>query len=147
VAQLSTLGHTSIMKILPFVLLFAITGCSRPENPATQVSREIQQWIPVGTPLVAAQKILEQHQYVFSIDSYANQQEMNGSVAGSKKDSSFDYWHTGVFRNGKTEAVTNICILSCRRIITGDQHGDYHVTLRSINGQIEGPVTVVEVVR
>src|ERR1051326_3856990 len=49
------------MKILPFILVIALFGCSRPELPSTRLLRAVQEWVPEGTPLSSAQKIMEEH--------------------------------------------------------------------------------------
>ena len=112
----------------------ALVGCSRTENPATKMSHQVHQWVPDGTPLVAARQIMEQHQFTCTIDSYTNQAAMYDSAKGQWKDIVFDYWNS---------TVTNISILKFHMTNSTELNGKYSVTLRAINGRIDGPMTVV----
>jgi hypothetical protein len=90
------------MKYLPFILMLALFGCERTESPADGLSRQIKEWIPVGTPLASAQQILEQHQFTCSVDSYTNKEEMLHDHQ--------DYFPftTGIIWDGKFQTVTNV---------------------------------------
>jgi hypothetical protein len=52
------------MKMLALVLLFAACGCAHrellSENQVKAIS-QVQRWVPAGTPVADAQRIMEQH--------------------------------------------------------------------------------------
>jgi hypothetical protein len=57
------------MKILAFAILLAVTGCSHGEKLSDQPAKaaaQIQTWVPIGTPLADARKIMEQHHFICS---------------------------------------------------------------------------------
>jgi hypothetical protein len=90
------------MKLLPFILIITLIGCSRTESPTHRINRQIQQWIPEGTSLASARQILEQHQFTCSVVSYDNIEAITNNPDAVK-------WAT-LF--AKTEAVTNISLLN-----------------------------------
>jgi hypothetical protein len=57
------------MRILALAFILALAGCAHDEKlseqPATAVT-QIQNWIPVGTSLADAQRIMEQHLFICS---------------------------------------------------------------------------------
>lgn len=58
------------MRIVALAVMFAVTGCASHKNydeklseqPA-QATIQIQQWVPVGTPVADALRIMEQHHF------------------------------------------------------------------------------------
>ena len=123
------------MKSLPFILMIALVGCSKSEVPATHMSQRIQQWVPNETTMESARQIMEQHQFACSVQSHTN-------MAAMTQDTAAYLWQTGIKRNGKSEAVTNMCLLNCRWTDSSDHSRLYDVTLRVINGETDGPLTV-----
>jgi hypothetical protein len=127
------------MKIVPFILLVALIGCSHSEtaSPALQMSRQIQQWVPKGTPLAAARQAMEQHQFVCTVDSYA-------SRAAMPPGSDPLWWNVGSFisRDGKTLPVTNVTILTCKRADTNFGVCAYEATLTAVDGEFDGRYSV-----
>jgi hypothetical protein len=122
------------MKIIPVILLFWLIGCSREEpNPASQMSRQIQQWVPKGTPVAAARQIMEQHQFVCAVGSY-------DSRAAMPPDSDPLWWDAGSFisKSGKTLPVTNVTILTCKREDTNNDVWAYDATLTAVDGEFDG---------
>jgi hypothetical protein len=120
------------MKILPFALMLVLIGCSPSEDQTTRMSRQIREWVPVGTSLVSARQILEQHQFTCSVDSYTNLEAMMREPLAIQWK---PLWTAGSFKNGKIEAVTNISILHC----TGTDNGKtYRITMPTSNGEIDG---------
>jgi hypothetical protein len=123
------------MKILPYILLVALIGCSRSEkpNPASQMSQQIQQWVPKGTPVAAARQIMEQHQFVCAVGSY-------DSKAAMPPGSDPLWWDVGGFisRDGKTLPVTNVTILTCTRADTNSVAWSYYATLVTADGEFDG---------
>jgi hypothetical protein len=106
-------------------------GCKpepEPERPGRKMSRQIQQWVPVETSLASARQIMERHQFTCSVDSYDNLKTMTN-------DPEAFIWTTGIIRDGKFEAVTNITNLNCKWT---DSTAKYDFTLTVINGQYVG---------
>ena len=124
------------MKVLVFILLVALVGCSRSDtaSPALQMSRQIQQWIPKGTPVAAVRELMEQHQFVCTVDSYASREAM---PPGSDR----LWWNIGSFisRDGRTLPVTNVTILACKR---ADTHIEYQATFTAVDGEFDGRYAV-----
>src|ERR1700690_653295 len=96
------------MKILPFILLVTLIGCSRPESQAHTMGEQISQWVPDGTPLALAQQIMEQHQFICSVVSYDNAEQMSNSPDAV-------LWKTIVVKDGQHFAVTNVSHLECKK--------------------------------
>jgi hypothetical protein len=118
------------MKILPFLLLFALAGCSNRESRDKQMSRQILQWVPMHTSLAAARQIMEQHQYACSVTSYDTIEQMtNGGGQNLIVESAL--WTTALSRHGQQEAVTNITHLKCESATS-------NITFRVLNGETEG---------
>jgi hypothetical protein len=124
------------MKILPIILLVTLIGCSRSEtpDPASQMSQQIQHWVPKGTSVAAARQILEQHQFVCTVGSY-------DSRAAMPPGSDPLWWDVGSFvgRDGKTMPVTNVTILTCKLDNTNEA---YDATLSTVNGETDGRYNV-----
>jgi hypothetical protein len=112
------------MKILPFILLVALTGCSHPESRAQKMGEQISQWVPDGTPLASARQIMEQHQFTCSVASYTNAEQMAGSADAV-------LWSTIVTRDGQHFPVTNISHLECKT-------PQCDITFTVINGEVSG---------
>lgn len=105
--------------------MLALFGCGRSESPADRLSRQIQEWVPVGTPLASAQQILEQHQFSCSVDSYTNNEAM------LRDHQDYFPFTSGIIRDGKFQAVTNVSILHFK-----NQNSDGTLTI--VNGQNTG---------
>lgn len=121
-------------KFLPFVLLVAAAACGPPhENPATQMSQKIREWVPAGTSLAGARQIMVQHQFACSVNSYNSKAEMPNKPSTMR-------WETGIIVNGRNVPVTNISELNCKGTNDGSS---YDVTLTAINNQIDGAITVI----
>src|SRR5690242_6831631 len=95
------------MKLSPLILLIALIGCSRSEtpNPASQMSHQIQQWVPDQASLVTVREIMEQHHFGCSVQSYTNSQATDvadGDILGQT-----------VRIKGQAQVVTNVCYLKC----------------------------------
>jgi hypothetical protein len=112
------------MKILPFILLVALTGCSHPESRAARMGRQIQQWVPDGTPLAAARQIMEQHQFTCSVVSFTNAEQMSNSPDAV-------LWNTIVTRDGQHYKVTNVSHLDCKT-------PQCEITFSVVNGETTG---------
>lgn len=123
------------MKLLPFILMFVLAGCSQPESPATQMSHQIQEWVPAGTSLAAARQIMEQHQFTCTVGSYE-------SKAAMPPGSDTIRWDTGIIRNGKPAALTNLTLLNCIRTETNGGVWIHEVTLTVLNGKTDSGLTV-----
>jgi hypothetical protein len=117
-------NFSSFMKILPLVLLVALTGCDHPESRAQKMGEQISQWVPVGTPLAAAQRIMEEHQFTCSVVSYANAEQMSNSPDAV-------LWKTIVTRDRQHFAVTNISHLECKS-------PQCSITFTVVNGEVSG---------
>ncbi len=101
----------SIAMIL-LVLLSTAIGCGHREPASTRASRQLRQWVPVGTPLESARLIMEQHHFTCSVDSYTNKQ---GMIRSGAEDPNAVYWDTGIWVNGRAVRITNITNLTCTR--------------------------------
>ena len=123
------------MKFLPFILMFALAGCSQPENPATQMSHQIQEWVPAGTALASARQIMEQHQFACTVGSY-------DSKAAMPPGSDTIRWDTGVLKDGRYAALTNLSLLTCSRTETNGSVLVYEATLTVLNGETDSGLTV-----
>jgi hypothetical protein len=62
--------HYTLMKILALAIVLAVGGCAHPEKlseqPA-QAAAQIRSWVPVGTSLADAQRMMEQHHFSCSV--------------------------------------------------------------------------------
>jgi hypothetical protein len=94
------------MKILPFVLLVALIGCSRSQPSALLTTDELWQWVPVGTSLDSARKTMEQHQFTCSVISYDKPEQMGGDREAS-------IFGSLVVKDGVQQVVTNLSYLVC----------------------------------
>ena len=128
------------MKGLPYILLAALIGCSRQATPnqASQMSQQIQQWIPNGARVAVVQQIMEQHQFVCTVGSYDSRAAM---PAGSDP----KWWDVGgyITSGGKTLPVTNVTILTCKRAETTNDVWAYDATLTSVDGEFDGSYLVL----
>ena len=88
------------------------------------MGEQISQWVPNGTPIASARQIMEQHQFVCSVVSYTNAEQMAGSADAV-------FWKTIVTRNGQHFAVTNISYLECKT-------PQCDITFTVINGEVSG---------
>src|ERR1044071_492669 len=97
------------MKILPFILVIALFGCSRPELPSTRLLRAVQEWVPEGTPLSSAQKIMEEHQFTCTVHSFTNRLMMTNHMEA------VCWGSDGVRALGvRDDVVTNVTLLECQ---------------------------------
>ena len=106
------------------MLVVVLTGCGHPESRAQKMGEQISQWVPVGTPLVAARQIMEQHQFACSVVSYASAEQMSNSPDAV-------LWKTIVTRDRQHFAVTNISHLECK-----SPHCS--ITFTVVNGEVSG---------
>jgi hypothetical protein len=104
------------MKLLPFILLFSLLGCGHRELASERATRQIQQWVPAGTPIAAARQIMEHHRFTCLVTSYTNKQ---GMVQGTVEDADAHYWDTHLWVGGTAVAVTNITTWISRKPIAG----------------------------
>ena len=118
------------MKYLPLILMFAIFGCGRTGSPSEDLNQQILEWVPAGTPLSSARQILEQHQFTCTVVSYTNMEAM---VRDHQDAFPFT---TGVLRDGKIQAVTNVSILHFK-----SQKAEGRLT--SVNSQFTGDLIVM----
>jgi hypothetical protein len=120
------------MKTLPIILLVVLIGCSRSETPnrASQISQQIQRWVPMGTSVTAARQIMEQHQFVCTVSSY-------DSRAAMPPGSDPIWWEIGRFigRDGKAMPVTNVTILDFKQ-------ANCSARLSAVNGETDGRYSV-----
>ena len=116
------------MRVFFVTLLLPFLGCGGCERSAERLSREIGQWITNGTPLPAAQRILEQHQFTCSVTWYTNKQ---GMIRGGAEDVDAIYWDHRVRMDGIFMAVTNITHLDFKKTNAGG-------VLTYINGKYSG---------
>ena len=70
------------MKILTLAIILAVGGCAHSdklsEQPA-QAASQIQSWVPVGTALSDAQRIMEQHQFKCSMITNSGFQDLKAT--------------------------------------------------------------------
>jgi hypothetical protein len=130
------------MKILPFMLVVALVGCGRSDDPGvpqttSYMERQIQEWIPAGTPLAVAMQIMEQHHFACRVASY-------DSKAAMPPGSGTIRWDTGIIRSGKAAAVTNLSLLTCSRSIPNGGASVYEVILTVLNGETDRALTISE---
>lgn len=113
-----------VMKLLVFVLLVVLLGCSRPKSHAQKMDEQILQWVPFGTCLAEARQVMEQHQFTCSVVSYDNAQQMTNSADALR-------WKTIVARNRQHFAVSNVTHLECKR-------PHLSITFSVVNGETAG---------
>ncbi len=94
------------MRILPFVLLAGLAGCSYSETRKS--SEQILELVPLGTPLASAQQAMEQRQFKCSVVSYSDPSQMTNS-------SELRIWRQDIVRGGQHFPVTNVARLKCER--------------------------------
>jgi hypothetical protein len=94
------------MKILPFVLLVALIGCSRSQPSALLTTDVLSQWVPVGTSLGSARQTMEHHQFACSVISYDKPEQMGGDREAS-------IFGSLVVKDGVQQVVTNLSYLVC----------------------------------
>src|SRR4051812_8864835 len=79
------------MKILALAFVLAVAGCTHderlPEQPAAATA-QIRSWIPVGTSLPDARRILEQHHFNCSIKTNRSFGDLKGIdfIYGDRRD-------------------------------------------------------------
>ena len=112
------------MKIILFVLLLALVGCSQKDPEVVKMGKQVLKWVPNGTPLLSARQIMEQQHFICSVVSYTNANQMVG-----KKDAAL--WNTIVTRGDQHFTVTNISYLDCKT-----EHCSVRFTV--LNGQTAG---------
>jgi len=112
--------------------MFALFGCARSDsdNPASQMNRQIREWVPPGTSLAVARQIMEQHQFACTVASYDSKAAMPPGADTLR-------WDTGIIRDGKPESVTNFTLLICRRNETNGGVWVYETTLTVLNGETD----------
>lgn len=74
------------MKILALAVVLALTGCAQDDELSqqpTQAEAQIRRWVPIGTSLADAQRIMEQHHFHCSM--------MTNSTFGDFKAAAFLY--------------------------------------------------------
>jgi len=74
------------MKIIPLLTLLAFCGCAHTEklsDQPAQAASQIERWVPIGTPLTQAQRVMEQHHFTCSV--------MTNSTFGDLKGIDFLY--------------------------------------------------------
>jgi hypothetical protein len=69
----------------------------------SELSRQILELVPFGTPLKEARRTMTQRQFTCSVDSYTNPAEMSNSAI----------WEAPFVKNGQRLAVTNVSRLTC----------------------------------
>jgi hypothetical protein len=61
------------MKSFAIILLLAAGGCAHEELPSgnqTEAFSQVQRWVPVGTPVADAMRIMERHGFVCVVDDH-----------------------------------------------------------------------------
>jgi hypothetical protein len=128
-----------LMKIFPIILLVALIGCSRSKTPsqASQMSQQIQSWVPKGTSVSKVRQIMEQHQFAYTVGSY-------DSKAAMPPGSDPLWWDVGSFisANGRTLRVTNVTLLTCTRTDTNNDVWTYDATFTGVDGEFDGSYLV-----
>ena len=124
VAQFFSLATANPMRTPLLILLVVLTGCSHSASRAEKLSRQIQQWVPDGTPLAAARQMMQQHQFKCSVISFDNAEQMTNSADAV-------LWKTIVVRDGQHFAVTNVSHLECKTPQCG-------ITFSVVNGETVG---------
>ena len=144
------------MRVMLFILLFALVGCSRQApsnstspltnsalppssaapsltNSASQMSHQIQHWIPKGTSVGAARQIMEQHQFVCTVASYDNK-------AAMPPGSDLHWWNVGSFTTstGINLPVTNVTIVTCKLADSTNDVWSYTARLTAVDGEYDG---------
>jgi len=125
--------HYTFMKTLPFILLFALVGCSRSSSPSIKMGGELHEWIPVGTTLQAARQIMEQHQYVCAVESYDDVKAITNKMSAYDLDAV--QWTQVYMQDSKNEAVTNISVLVCDWTDTKDRYNHRNAGWLIINNK------------
>lgn len=126
------------MNRSPLIFLVLLIGCSHTERtaPAALMRQQIQQWIPKGTSVTAACRIMEQHEFSCTVHSY-------DSIAAMPPGPDKAWWNAGTHTNGNIlTSVTNVTLVSCKRAATTNDIQEYNVKLTAVNGDINGRVTV-----
>ncbi len=112
------------MRMLLIMLLIVPTGCGHADSRAQKMGEQISQWVPVGTSLAAARRIMEQHQFTCSVVSYASAEQMSNSPDAV-------LWKTIVTRDRQHFAVTNVVHLECKS-------PQCSITFTVVNGEVSG---------
>jgi hypothetical protein len=119
------------MRILPFVMLLALVGCDDSEQEAMlrKTSKQVEQWIPMGTSLAVARQTMEQHQFRCSVASYDSVEQMK-----LVRPEEIGIWKESVIRDHVMQDVTNVTDLECKK-------ERLWVNLRLVNGETMGIVS------
>ena len=71
------------MKILALAILFTAASCAHRPAPLSdkpaQAESQIQSWVPVGTPLADAQRIMQQHNFTCSVSTNSSFGDLHGA--------------------------------------------------------------------
>jgi hypothetical protein len=121
------------MKILPFILVFALCGCGCSKSPAAKMGDDLRQWIPTGTSLQAARQIMEQHQYVCVVESYDNVKSITNKL--SADDLNAVQQTQFYMQDPRNETVTNISILRCDWTDSKDRYNHRNAGWLMINNK------------
>jgi hypothetical protein len=68
-----SLAIIRIMKAFAIFLLLAASGCAHREllsGNQTEAISQVQRWVPVGTPVADARRIMERHGFVCMVDDH-----------------------------------------------------------------------------
>src|SRR5215469_553879 len=98
------------------------------------MNKQIQDWIPMGTPLAEARQIMEQHHFVCTVTSYDSREAMPPGSDTSR-------WDTPIIVDGKPLVATNLTFLHCTWTDTNDSQ-PYQAQLTMVNGRSDGTLTV-----
>ena len=68
------------MRLLPFIFVLAVAGCSKTSlsTQATEATAQVQRWVPVGTPLADALRGMEQRGFACSVVTNGSFAELRG---------------------------------------------------------------------
>lgn len=91
--------------------------------------------IPAGISLASARQIMEQHQFACTVGSYDSKVAMPPGSDAIR-------WDTGIIRDGKPAALTNLTLLTCSRSETNEGDWVYEATLTVLNGKTDSHLTV-----
>ena len=94
------------MRILPFILLTGLMGCS--DSEVRKSSEQVLELVPFGTPLASAQQTMEQRHFKCSVVSYSDPSQMTNTALLS-------LWRQDIVKGGQHLQVTNVARLRCER--------------------------------
>jgi hypothetical protein len=101
------------MRFLLFIVLVALVSCSRADRLSTrpdQATAQVQGWIPAGTPITQARRIMEQHGFTCSLVTNRGFADLHAAdyIYCDRRESSITQWRWQaalVFSEGKVSAV------------------------------------------